>query len=260
MLKLYLFPLLLGVAATITGTFFVLAVFGHWVMSMFTVLIFLAGGILLARMQRPCSWYAPVLMNVPLWVRFPPTSIDGYSLGLPIGALLSAYVGLYMGSHFPATVKVSDRRSMVSAAKAFLLASFVGILGMLLSYFFIFVFNFHLELACGTSNALAFLLVYPLLAAILANQNRDRWLTSAVGVCLLPSLYIYQHLLFSPNSALHVDGRIQWNFTFDNDAILLVTLPMTLLLSCLAAYVTVRFRSRTRELSKPETNSGRNEM
>ena len=132
---------------------------------------------------------------------------------------------------------------MIPAAKTFLLASFVGILGMLISYFLVFVLNFHLELSMGRSNVLAFLFVYPLLTAILANQYRDRWLTSAVGVCLLPTLYIYHHYLTDPSSPLRVDGRIQWNFTFDNTAILLVTLPMTVLFSCLAAYVTVRLRS-----------------
>ena len=252
MLKLYLRPLLLGVAATVGGTFFMLAVFGPSMMAVFTIFLFLLTGVLLGKIQRHSLWYAPLLMNLPLWLRFPPARIDWLSLGLPFGALLSAYVGIYIGCHLPTAKRVSDRRDLFSVAKKYLVSLLLGILGMLIAYFLLFVFSFHLALSFGTANVLAFLISYPLLAAFLSYQYRDKWLASSIVVCMPPILYIYQNLLFNPNSPLRLEGRIQWNISFDDDTILLITLPITLLLSCLAGYLIARYQSITHEPAKPE--------
>ena len=73
--------------------------------SVFCGVLYMAMGLLTTRMKHEVIWFAPLLMNIPIWIVFIPMGMEiwppvihiWYFLLPPGIALISAYVGIYFG-------------------------------------------------------------------------------------------------------------------------------------------------------------------
>ena len=97
-------PLLLGIAGLVL-TFIAMEATPPFPTTVLCALLYLALGFAAGRLQPKSLWYAPLFMNLFLWVVFipmgmeiwPPTIMIWYFLMPPVVALPAAYLGMYLG-------------------------------------------------------------------------------------------------------------------------------------------------------------------
>lgn len=252
--SLFLKPFFIGVGG-LFFTYMVMAMAPPIITSIFSALLYLSLGVWVGRMKPQILWYAPLLMNIPIWVIFIPIGIEiwppiiriWYFLIPPLVALPAAYLGTYVGSRLVFAKRTSQNVLKLTSERRFFsypnLKSFgtyillfvIGFAGMFICLILLFVFNFYFGLSFGAGYTLSYLLVYPSLAVVLSWKYRDRWLANVIVLCVAPSLYWF--------SILWSDGKLLLSeMSFSNSTIMMAIMPLTLVLSCLAAFVTVRFK------------------
>lgn len=103
--SLFLKLFAIGVGALVL-TFIAMMITPPLATSIFSALLYFSLGIWVGRMQPHSLWYAPLLMNILIWVIFIPMGMEfwppiihiWYFLIPPLVALPSAYLGMYIGS------------------------------------------------------------------------------------------------------------------------------------------------------------------
>ncbi len=228
-------PFFIGSGAFIL-TFMVMMGTSPLVTAIFTVLLYFPLGVWVGKMQPHSLWYAPLLMNILIWVIFIPMGVEfwppiiriWYFLVPPFAALIAAYAGTYVSY----LVNKKNVRHFPQAKRfvGYILLFFLGVAAMFVCHSLLFLSVYFLKFSFGAGYALSYLLVYPALAIILALRHHFRWLASGVVICLAPLLYWF-FLLWS-------DGKLSLSgISFSNSTIMMVIMPLTFALSCIAAFV-----------------------
>jgi hypothetical protein len=222
-MKQYLLPVLVGAGGAIV-VLPILTIKGSGItLIILAAVAFFSAGIWVGKMQPQSLWYAPLLMNVPLWLLF--LFVHGYRPHVLHSVnLLTTFFGMFIGSRFPYTKAVPDKSTLFSVVKVYIIAIMVGIFGMPLTYFFALV----LFGVVGLTPNLALLTVYPMLAVILGLKYH-KWLTTGVIVCIPPILYISY-------------ATINWSNSNENVTSTLIYLPIMLMFSCLAAFIAEKLK------------------
>ena len=111
-LRAIMLPIGIGVGALLLA-FIAMMSSSPLITSIFTAVVYLAGGFWMARLKINGLWYAPLFANAPIWIVFipmgmqiwPPAIQIWYFLIPPAVALVTAYIGLYVGARvLPARV------------------------------------------------------------------------------------------------------------------------------------------------------------
>ncbi|GEM_PF-3955066 len=123
--------------------------------------------------------------------------------------------------------KIKTQVNSPTVVRKFVLPFFVGFLGMFICHFFILLaFGGGIQFPI---YAFTYPVVYPILAVSLTLKQHQLWLTNSLIVCTIPFLYWYL-LLWS-------DGKFNISsFHFLADTGLLVIMPATVGISCLATF------------------------
>jgi hypothetical protein len=254
----FLRPFFIGVGGVLF-TFMVMMMTPPLVTSIFSALLYFSLAIWIGRVQPQSLWYAPLLMNILIWVIFIPMGMEfwppkiriWYFLIPPLVALPAAYFGTYVGSRTVFAKMTSQTVPELTTERgffsypylksfgAYLLLFLIGFAGMFICHILLFVSVFLLRLSFGAGYTLSYLLVYPSLAVMQSWRHRDRWFVNAIVLCLVPALWWFS-ILWSAGK-LHLS-----EISFSNSSIMMVIMPLTLVLSSIAAFVSVR-------LKKPRT-------
>jgi len=252
--NLFLKPFFIG-AGGLFFTYMVMTMAPPIITTIFSAFLYLSLGVWVGIMHPQSLWYAPLLINILIWMIFIPMGIEiwppiiriWYFLIPPLVALPAAYLGTYLGSRLVFAKRTLQNVPELTSGRRFLsylnikifgtyiLLFVIGFAGMFICHFLLFVFKVYLGLSLGAGYTLSYLLVYPSLAVILGRKYRDRWFANAIVLCIAP--------LLSWFSILSSDGKLLLSeISFSNSTIMMVIMPLTLLLSCLAAFVTVRLQ------------------
>ena len=116
MIKQIFTPFFIGVGAFVI-TFVVMQNLPPIGTSIVTILLYFIAGLWIGKLQPNSIWYAPIIMNIIIWLVFIPMGMEiwppfihiWYFLIPPIVALPSAYIGMYVGSRGFARRKPNPR-------------------------------------------------------------------------------------------------------------------------------------------------------
>lgn len=236
-------------------TFMIMTASSPTITTLFSAVLYFSLGLWLGKIQPQTLWYAPLLTGIPIWAIFIPMGMEFWPpvvriwsfLMPPFAALPATYLGMYAPSTSLFSKSTSRQASRIvgvgTASSSFKLKSLgnyilVFVLGfgcMFICLFLLLLFTFYWGLSFGLSYALSYLLVYPFLAVVLALRYREPSSIVALVLCLSPTLYWF-FLLWS-DGKLHINGM-----SFSDSTIMMIVMPLTLALSCLAAFATYKLK------------------
>lgn len=241
-------PFALGLGALVF-TFMVMMGTSPLITAIFSAVLYFLLGMWIGRIHPQSLWYAPLLLNIFIWVVFIPMGMEfgppiiriWQFLIPPLVALSAAYVGTYTGFISIGGKTLPQNVTRISIVKkefpfpqlnnllSYLFLFAIGFAGMFICHFLLFLFSFFLAFSMGVSYTFSYLIVYSTLAMLQGARHSQLLLVRILFLCLAPSLYWF-FLLWS-------DGMLSLNkISFSDSTSMIVIMPLTFAFSCIAAY------------------------